>query len=238
MIRTKVFASVFSATIIATTLFSAMTGEPVRAAATQPVSETAVRAATEASYRAWARQLLESDLRSADRYVVSAGVSADQTGLTAALQSTTRLLALPTTGATVSLYSTSAALLRMALDRTQREVRQAKARFTLNVWTSSRLQASVNACRGGVAWQGNYASPTVVEHWLCGGSAFPRKAGAVVTLTGYHAGTYRVIGIVKQFDAFRSTFRVVPSGYTLLFQTCMNNSAHTTILIGLAPVKA
>ena len=263
MIRITSFASVLSATVVVIAALSVVGVTRDGGTRAAPAPEAAVVTSSQAFYREWAQQLFMADLRAADGYAVPKGVSVDTTELTAARGSATQLLGRPLNDTTVSLYRFSSALLDIAVANTKGEVRRAQAkaaaqaaarkraraaalraeaahsaptRFTLNVWTSSNKQSAIDACRGGVAWPG-YPSPTVVEHWRCGGASFPRSAGAIVTVTGYHAGTYRVIGVVREFNASTWSPSVLPSGYQLLFQTCLNDNAHTTILIGLARVK-
>jgi hypothetical protein len=222
---------------------------------------------TQASYRELARQALAADLSAANAYQVPQGITVDLTGLNSAKQSATMLLAQPFDRATMPLYSSSSALIRVAIATTDSEVAAAqrvaaaqaaaaakaaaaaRARATerqgpsnagdatglvVNVWTTGDDQAMIDACRGAVAWTG-YPAAAVVQHWTCGGSRFPRTPGSIVTLTGYDAGTYRVIGVVAEFDAFGATGADIPDGYPLLYQTCLGDSARTTILIALTP---
>jgi hypothetical protein len=242
---------------------SARSAEAGMHAGTPRAADTA--SATQASFRELARQSLTADLQTADQYAVPAGLTVDLSALDTAKQSAADLLAEPVQGAVTPLYATSSALLHIAIDTTDREVQAAKAAaaaqaaaaqaaaaararaeyrtpvaadsgpFTVNVWTSSSDQVAIDACRGGVAWTG-YPVATIAQHWTCGGSRFPRSTGAMVTITGYDAGTYRVVGVVSEFDAYTATGADIPGGYPLLYQTCLGDSAHTTILIALQPV--
>jgi hypothetical protein len=105
----------------------------------------------------------------------------------------------------------------------------------LNVWTSG-FQSEINACRGGVDVTAHYGTPTVAEHWSCGGSSFPTAAGTIVTITGLDAGTYRVTGVVAILNAYTAHTNDVPRGYSLLFQTCRNGDSHYTQFVGLQRV--
>lgn len=105
----------------------------------------------------------------------------------------------------------------------------------VHVWTSG-FQAQVNACRGGVDLTGAYHTRTVAEHWQCGGSSFPEKAGAVVTFTGLDAGTYRVVGVVAVLNAYVAKTRNVPHGYEMLYQTCYGGDSRHTVFIALARI--
>jgi len=111
----------------------------------------------------------------------------------------------------------------------------AAASRTLNVWTAG-FQAEINECRGGVDVTAHYGTPTVAEHWSCGGSSFPTAAGTIVTLTGLDAGTYRVTGVVAVLDAYTAHTNQIPHGYSLLFQTCRNGDSHFTEFVGLQRV--
>jgi hypothetical protein len=106
---------------------------------------------------------------------------------------------------------------------------------TVNVWTAG-WQGEINQCRGGVDITAHYGTPTVAEHWSCGGSAFPTSAGTVVTLTGLDAGTYRVTGVVAVLDAYTAKSNEIPTGYSLLFQTCRNGDSHYTQFVGLQKI--
>jgi hypothetical protein len=103
------------------------------------------------------------------------------------------------------------------------------------VWTSG-FQAQVNACRGGVDLTAAYHTRTVAEHWQCGGSSFPERAGSIVTFTGLDAGTYRVIGVVAVLNAYTAHTRNIPHGYEMLYQTCYGGDSHHTVFIGLARI--
>lgn len=106
---------------------------------------------------------------------------------------------------------------------------------SLTVWTAG-WQAEINACRGGVDITAHYGTPTIAEHWSCGGRSFPTAAGAIVTITGLDAGTYRVTGVVAILDASTANTSQIPGGYSLLFQTCRNGDSHFTQFVGLQRV--
>ena len=105
---------------------------------------------------------------------------------------------------------------------------------TISVWTSG-FQAQLNACRGAVDLTGAYRVPTIGEKWTCGGARFPR-AGSLVRLTGLHAGLYRVGPVVAMLNAYTQNSGAIPHGYALLFQTCVNDNAHTESFTALTRV--
>ncbi|TFB99720.1 MULTISPECIES: hypothetical protein [Cryobacterium] len=110
------------------------------------------------------------------------------------------------------------------------------AQTTWHVWTTGK-QAEVDMCKGAVDvtdWYGG--KPVVLEHWGCGGSAFPQTSGATVTLTGLHAGTWRVDGIVATLSFGVENTGSIPDGHELIFQTCNNNDSATMIFIALTKV--
>ena len=106
---------------------------------------------------------------------------------------------------------------------------------TVNVWTAG-WQAQINSCRGGVDITAHYGTPTVAQHWGCGGSSFPTAAGAIVHFAGLDAGTYRVIGVVAILDAYTAKTNQLPRGYNMLFQTCRNDNSHTTEFVALQQI--
>jgi hypothetical protein len=105
---------------------------------------------------------------------------------------------------------------------------------TISVWTSG-FQSQLNACRGAVDLTGAYRVPTIGEKWTCGGARFPR-AGSLVRLTGLHAGLYRVGRVVAMLNAYTQNSGAIPRGYQLLFQTCINDNAHTEAFTSLTRV--
>jgi hypothetical protein len=111
----------------------------------------------------------------------------------------------------------------------------AAASRTVNVWTAG-FQTEINECRGGVDITAHYGTPTIAEHWSCGGSAFPTAAGTIVTVTGMDAGTYRVTGVVAILNAYTAHTNQIPHGYSLLFQTCRNGDSHYTQFVGLQKI--
>jgi hypothetical protein len=106
---------------------------------------------------------------------------------------------------------------------------------TVTVWTAG-WQAQINACHGAVDITAHYGTPTVAQHWGCGGSSFPTAAGAVVKFTGLDAGTYRVIGVAAVLNAYTAKTNQLPHGYDMLFQTCRNNNSHTTEFVALQKI--
>jgi hypothetical protein len=109
-------------------------------------------------------------------------------------------------------------------------------RYTNNVhaigWTPE-----LDECIGSVDVTAHYQEvPTIAEHWSCGGKDFPDDAGTMITLTGVHAGTYRVDGIVAMLDASTHSTADVPRGYDLLYQTCQNGQSDTMSFTALTRV--
>ncbi|MEC5149528.1 hypothetical protein [Cryobacterium sp. GrIS_2_6] len=104
-----------------------------------------------------------------------------------------------------------------------------------DVWTAGG-QPEIDACKGAVDLTAQYKVPVIVEHWFCGGNAFPTTAGATVTLTGLHAGLWRVDGVVLTVNATTQNTSVLPVDRELMFQTCNNNTSTTTIFIALTKV--
>ncbi|WEO78889.1 hypothetical protein BJQ94_07600 [Cryobacterium sp. SO2] len=110
-------------------------------------------------------------------------------------------------------------------------------RYTNNVhaigWTPE-----LDECIGSVDVTAHYQDvPTIAEHWSCGGKDFPDDAGTMITLTGVHAGTYRVDGIVAMLNASRNSTADVPRGYDLLYQTCQNGQSATMSFTALTRVS-
>jgi hypothetical protein len=77
----------------------------------------------------------------------------------------------------------------------------------------------------------------VAEHWSCGGRKFPDDAGTIITLTGVHAGSYRVEGIAKMLNANRDSTEDLPQGFDLLYQTCQNGQSSTMSFTGLTRIE-
>jgi len=111
-----------------------------------------------------------------------------------------------------------------------------RERYSNNVhatgWTPE-----LDECIGSVDVTAHYQEvPTIAEHWSCGGKDFPDDAGTVITLTGVHAGTYRVDGIVVMLDADRDSTADIPRGYDLLYQTCQNGLSATMSFTALTKI--
>ena len=106
---------------------------------------------------------------------------------------------------------------------------------TVTVWTAG-WQAQINACRGAVDITAHYRTPTVAQHWGCGGSSFPTTAGTIVRFAGLDAGTYRVLGIAAVLNAYTAKTNQLPRGYDMLFQTCRDNNSHTTEFVALQKI--
>jgi len=111
-----------------------------------------------------------------------------------------------------------------------------RERYSNNVhatgWTPE-----LDECIGSVDVTAHYQDvPTIAEHWSCGGKDFPDDAGTVITLTGVHAGTYRVDGIVAMLNANRNSTADIPRGYDLLYQTCQNGQSATMSFTALTKI--
>ena len=85
----------------------------------------------------------------------------------------------------------------------------------------------LDRCIGSVDITAHYGVNTIAEHWSCGGRDFPDEAGTIITLTGLHAGTFRVEGIVAMLNASRDSPSDLPLGHDLLYQTCQNGQSST-----------
>ena len=107
---------------------------------------------------------------------------------------------------------------------------------------SNNVQATgwtpeLDECIGSVDVTAHYQDvPTIAEHWSCSGKDFPDDAGTVITLTGVHAGTYRVDGIVVMLNADRDSTADIPRGYDLLYQTCQNGQSATMSFTALTKI--
>jgi hypothetical protein len=83
-------------------------------------------------------------------------------------------------------------------------------------------QPEIDSCNGAVDISSHYGIHTIARHNYCGGTAFPKYAGAIVQLTGVEGGLYRVIGVVANLNGHVNTTADLPRGYDLLYQTCVN----------------
>ncbi len=102
-----------------------------------------------------------------------------------------------------------------------------RAGYVQRVWTSG-FQAEIDKCRGAVDVTKVYRVRVIAEHSGCGGSRFPTRPGALVTLTGLDAGRYRVIGVVARLNGLVDHAEDLPGGYDLLFQTCVSGVTDMT----------
>jgi hypothetical protein len=110
-------------------------------------------------------------------------------------------------------------------------------RYTNNVHAIG-WNPELDQCIGSVDVTAHYENvPTIAEHWSCGGKDFPDEAGTLITLTGVHAGTYRVDGIVAMLNAARHSTADVPRGHDLLYQTCQNGQSATMSFTALTRVS-
>ncbi|MCI4659601.1 hypothetical protein [Cryobacterium zhongshanensis] len=109
------------------------------------------------------------------------------------------------------------------------------AGYHKNVWTSG-FQSEIDRCNGAVDVSAHYGPRTIAEHWSCGGRSFPTSVGAVITITGQDAGVYRVVGVVAVLNVDVNGTGDVPSGYDLLYQTCINGSSARMSFTGLTRI--
>lgn len=107
-----------------------------------------------------------------------------------------------------------------------------RERYTNHVWASG-WHPELDACQGSVDVSAHYGISAIAEHWSCGGKDFPDEPGTLITLTGVHAGTYRVEGIVKMLDQNTATTADLPRGYDLVYQTCQNGQSSTMSITAL-----
>jgi hypothetical protein len=130
-------------------------------------------------------------------------------------------------GIAAELATPVAAVTQAVADWQAEQDRIAAARYTNNVHAIG-WNPELDQCIGSVDVTAHYEGvPTIAEHWSCGGKDFPDDAGTVITLTGVHAGTYRVDGIVAMLSASRHGTADVPRGHDLLYQTCQNGQSAT-----------
>lgn len=102
--------------------------------------------------------------------------------------------------------------------------------------TLAGSQPEIDKCAGPVDVSAFYGLPALAEHWACGGSYFPRWKGATVRLTGLKAGLYRVEGVIGYLNGGKDKVDVVPRGYDLIFQTCLQNDATHSGLMGMTRI--
>jgi hypothetical protein len=88
-------------------------------------------------------------------------------------------------------------------------------------------QALIDACQGSVLFGHGYPL-LIAEHWSCGGSAFPRRAGRLVDFSGALSGRYVVVGLAVTVDGSVATSADLPHGYDLLYQTCLHGDIRQT----------
>ena len=130
-------------------------------------------------------------------------------------------------GIATDLTTPVAAVTEAMADWQAEQDRILAARYTNNVHATG-WNAELDQCIGSVDVTAHYEGvPTIAEHWSCGGKDFPDDAGTIITLTGVHAGTYRVDGIVAMLSASRHGTADVPRGHDLLYQTCQNGQSAT-----------
>jgi hypothetical protein len=99
----------------------------------------------------------------------------------------------------------------------------------------SNGQALIDSCKGGVDVTSWYGVPSSAIEVRCGGSTLPLYAGAIIKITGIHAGTYRSSGIVATLNQSTDNTDSLPQGYNYLIQTCHPDSAHM-IFLGLTEI--
>ena len=130
-------------------------------------------------------------------------------------------------GIATDLATPVAAVTQAMADWQAEQDRILAARYTNNVHAIG-WNPELDECIGSVDVTAHYDNvPTIAEHWSCGGKDFPDDAGTIITLTGVHAGTYRVDGIVAMLSAARHGTADVPRGYGLLYQTCQDGQSAT-----------
>jgi hypothetical protein len=140
-------------------------------------------------------------------------------------------------GIAADLTAPVAAVTQAMADWQAEQDRILAARYTNNVHATG-WNAELDECIGSVDVTAHYENvPTIAEHWSCGGKDFPDDAGTVITLTGEHAGTYRVEGIVAMLNAHRNSTADVPRGYDLLYQTCQNGQSNTMSFTALTRIS-
>lgn len=92
----------------------------------------------------------------------------------------------------------------------------------LKVWTAGR-QAEIDRCLGAVDISAWYHTPSVAEHFHCGGNKFPQEVGSYIRITGLNAGLYRNDGIMVRLNWYVHEVKDVPKGQAdLIYQTCLN----------------
>ncbi|TFD45119.1 hypothetical protein E3T55_19010 [Cryobacterium frigoriphilum] len=115
--------------------------------------------------------------------------------------------------------------------------RMVSERYTNNTHATG-WYPELDECIGSVDVTAHYGVPTIAEHWSCGGRDFPDDAGTIITLTGVHAGSYRVEGIAAMLNASRNSTSDLPQGFDLLYQTCQNGQSSSMSFTGLTRVDA
>ncbi|WP_159601509.1 hypothetical protein [Agromyces humi] len=97
-------------------------------------------------------------------------------------------------------------------------------------------QGEIDACSDSVDITDWYGTPTVAEHWSCGGVNFPRETGTLVHFTGQVEGFYRVVGIPAYLNVYTDSLADVPGGYDLLYQTCIDGQSTNMAMVALERV--
>ncbi|MFC5931386.1 hypothetical protein D6T64_07990 [Cryobacterium melibiosiphilum] len=115
--------------------------------------------------------------------------------------------------------------------------RMVSERYTNNTHATG-WYPELDECIGSVDVTAHYGVPTIAEHWSCGGREFPDDAGTIITLTGVHAGSYRVEGIAKMLNANRDSTADLPQGFDLLYQTCQNGQSSSMSFTGLTRIES
>lgn len=98
-------------------------------------------------------------------------------------------------------------------------------------------QAELDWCKGSVLLDG-MPGKVVGEHWTCaGGDEFPRSEGSIVRFEGQGTdGAYRVLGTVAVLSV-SDTSDSIPTGYELLYQTCLNGNSQTMAFVALERIS-
>ena len=168
--------------------------------------------------------------RAADRSVVALGAPLHEAATTLGTQ---EFPDLERFAESVGALETPVASLALAVDAWNAEQeRILRERYTNHVWASG-WHPELDACQGSVDVSARYGISAIAEHWSCGGKDFPDDPGTIIALTGVHAGTYRVEGIVKMLDQGTATTADLPRGYDLVYQTCQNGQSSTMSITAL-----
>lgn len=206
--------------------------ETARRSLAVALEESAVRELEARAELAGATELLDH-AAAADRSVIALGMPLRAAGASLGAQ---QFSDVERFAESVSDLDDPIAAVAAAVDawHTEQE-RILRERYTNHVWTAG-WTAELDACRGSVDLSAHYGIAAIAEHWSCGGKDFPDEPGTLITLTGVHAGTYRVEGIVKMLDQRVATIEDLPKGHELVYQTCQDGQPSTMSLTALSRI--